>query len=210
MKKFGVFRQIGGIVLFGVWYVRTAVSMKKFGVLAFIGGIVLFGVFAVVGSYVSAYNYGNAAEKTITAQYDDLKNILGQYSLKVTEAAQVPTAYKDDLKEVVTAAISGRYGPNGSQATWQWIKEQNLSVDPSLYTKIQQIIEAGRDKFENAQTRFIDTKRGYETNLGYLWTGAWLKIAGYPKIDLAVYKIIQSQHGIDSFETGVDKGLQIR
>jgi hypothetical protein len=72
------------------------------------------------------------------------------------------------------------------------------------------MIEAGRNKFENAQTRFIDAKRTYETNLGYLWKGTWMRIAGYPKINLDDYKIITSKHAKKTFETGVDEGVQLR
>jgi hypothetical protein len=72
------------------------------------------------------------------------------------------------------------------------------------------VIEAGRNKFENAQTKFIDTKLVYETDLGYLWKGFWLRVAGYPKIDLAKYVIISSEHAQDAFKNGVDKGLKLR
>jgi len=165
----------------------------------------------VVGSYISNYNYGNRAEQVIKAEYSNMENILAQYSLKVAEVGQVPGMMRDDLAKVTKDAMSGRYGDNGSQATFQWIKENYPGqVDASLYTKIQQVMEAGRNKFENAQTKFIDTKRAYETNLGYLWKGMWLRIAGYPKINLDDYKIISSGHAKKAFETGVDEAIQLR
>ncbi len=171
--------------------------------------VVLAGV--VVGSYVSNYNYGNQAEQGIKAQYSNMENILAQYSLKVAEAAQVPGMKADDLAKVTRDAMTGRYGKDGSKATFQWIKENYPGqVTDALYVKIQQIIEAGRDKFENSQTKFIDTKRVYETNLGYLWKGFWLRVAGYPKIKLDDYKIISSDHAQESFKTGVDKGMKLR
>ena len=79
-----------------------------------------------------------------------------------------------------------------------------------MYTKIQQLIESGRNKFENTQTKFIDTKRAYQTSIDKLWSGLWLRITGYPKIDLDAYKIITSGHAQETFETGVDNGLQLR
>lgn len=165
----------------------------------------------VVGSYVSNYNYGNEAENQIKAQYKDMENILAQYSLKVQEVAQVPGMMADDFSKIVKDSMSGRYGPDGSKATFQWIKENYPGqLDASLYKQIQQVMEAGRNKFENAQTKFIDTKRAYETNLGYLWKGMWLRIAGYPKIDLDDYKIITSGHAQRAFETGVDEVIKVR
>ncbi len=113
------------------------------------GGLVFLGVigavaFLLITSYISAVNFGNRSEKGIKAQYEDMENVLAQYSLKVAEIAQVPEMYRDDLKEVYRAAIEGRYGANGSQATMQWLREQNPNFDSSLYTKIQQVMEAGR------------------------------------------------------------------
>ena len=117
--------------------------------------IAIFGVFGVIGgllfmTYVSNFNYGNEAEKVIQAEYLEMENILGQYSLKVSEAVQVPGMKTDDLKSVMKEAMTGRYGANGSQATFQWIQENYPGqVSDELYSKIQIIIEAGRNKFEN-------------------------------------------------------------
>lgn len=164
----------------------------------------------VAGSYVTNYNYGNTAERTIEAEYENLQNILGQYSLKITEAAQIPKMQTEDLERLFNGALGARYGEDGSQAAMQWIREQNPNLDQSTYKKLQQMIEAGRDEFKNSQTRFLDTKRQYETNLGYLWKGMWLKIAGYPKIDLDALHIVTSQHAEKAFETGIDEGIKLR
>lgn len=173
---------------------------------------ILFAILATgIGSYVSAYNYGNKAENQIKAEYEDMENILGQYSLKVKEAAQVPALAKDDLKEVMIAAFSGRYGADGSKAVFQMINEQYPGkVDSALYKSIQQIIEAGRNKFENSQTRFIDIKRDYNENLGTLYRGFWMRMAGYPKIDMNKYVIISSTHAKDAFETKIDQGIKLK
>lgn len=173
--------------------------------------ISVLGVFAslviiAVWSFVSSYNYGNSAEQQIKALYTNNQNILAQYSQKVREAAQVPDMYKDAVKEVVTAALSGRYGDGGSKAVFQWIQEQNPTIDPAVYIKVQQIVEAGRNEFQTAQTRLIDEKRLYETSLGYLWKGLWLRVAGYPKIRLDDYKVILNDYTTGVFESGKESG----
>lgn len=177
-----------------------------FSLLAAIALVVLISI----GSYISAANYGNTAEKEIDAVWSNNQNVLGQYTLKVQEAAQVPEMYKNDLKEVVTAAVQGRYGEGGSRAVMQWLKEANVPFDSSMYTKMQQIIEAGRNQFTTEQTRLIDVKRSYETNLGYVWRGFWLKLAGYPKIDLAKYKPVVAGDTAKAFETGVQAPIKLR
>lgn len=175
----------------------------------------VIGVMAIVmvSSYYGAYNYGADMETLIPAQYSDMESNLGQYSLKVSEAAQVPGMYKDDLKEVMTSVMTARQGEGGSKAAFQWFKEHNIDIDAAMYTKIQQIIESGRNKFANLQTKFIDTKRGYEATLKkdlFLTRGWWLSVANYPKIDLAEYAIISSEHAKDTFKTKVDTGMKLR
>lgn len=177
--------------------------------LSFVGLIV--GALAIcVVSYITAANYGNTAEKGLEAVWSNNQNVLGQYTLKIQEAAQVPEMYKNDLKEVVSAAVTGRYGKDGSKAVMQWIKEANIPFDSSLYGKMQQIIQAGRDHFETEQTRMIDVKRSYETNLGYVWMGFWLRTAGYPKIDLAKFKPVVAGDTARAFETGVQAPVKLR
>lgn len=161
-------------------------------------------------SYIGAVNYGASAENGVKAAYDDMKNILGQYSLKVAEAAQVPAMYRDDVKVVVDAAIQGRYGDGGSKAMFQMLREQNPSLDASVYKQIQQIIEAGRNQFQNSQTIFIDKKRAYETSLETFWRGLWLRIAGFPKIKLDDYKVISSDHADAAFTSGKDQPVKLR
>jgi Tfp pilus assembly protein PilE len=167
-------------------------------VLAIVAVLIGIGVM----SYVTAYNTGNRMEKTIQATFENNKNILAQYGQKVLEAVQVPDMARDDLVKVAREAMEGRYGAEGSQAVFQMITEQNPQVDPGVYRQIQQIIEGGRTEFQNAQTRLIDQKRGYEQALGSFWLGMWLRIAGYPKVDLAEFKIVTTARAERVFEDG--------
>lgn len=169
--------------------------------LSFFAVIATVVVFAIM-QYVSAANYGVQAENGIKAEWENNENILAGYSQKIREAAQIPTMQRDDLVKIFTGTLGARYGANGSQASMQWIKEQNPNLDQKTYIKLQQIIEAGRDEFKNAQTKLIDKKRQYENQLGFVWRGFWLKLAGYPKIDLSKYKIITNEYASEAFRTG--------
>ena len=164
----------------------------------------------IVGSYIAAYNLGNRSEKRIEAVWTNNKNILSQYYLKVEEVVQVPEMYKNDFKEVITSALEKRYGEKGSQAIFQWMNEHQINYDSSLYLKIQQIIEAGRNEFEQAQTVLIDVKRVYQTLLGSFWKGIWLKISGYPKIDLSKYDIVMTEGVEKTFESKIETPLTLR
>ena len=141
----------------------------------------------------------------------DNENIYASYGQKIMELAQVPKIYAEDVERVTKSAIQARYGEEGSKATFQWLKEQNPQLDPTLYAKISNAIEAGRDEFKNAQTQMLDIKRSYETSLGNVWSGFWLSLAGYPKINLDDYKIVSTDRSADAFRTKKETGpLQLR
>lgn len=189
--------------------------MKKYqkGSIGVIVALVIVALLGGIGllSYVSANNYGVVAENGIKAEWENNENILSGYSQKIREAAQIPSMQRDDLVKIFTGSLGARYGANGSAASMQWIKEQNPNLDQRTYVKLQQMIEAGRDEFKNAQTKLIDKKRQYENALGFFWQGMWLKIAGYPKIDLAKYKAISNDYASEAFKTGKETGpIQLR
>ena len=175
-------------------------------------GLGLALLLAVVGvmNYVSYANYGNRTEQALLAKVENNENIYAQGTQKIVEIAQVPAMYVDDVTKVATAAISGRYGADGSKAVFQMLKEQNPTLDSSMYTKIQQVIEAFRDEFKNNQTQMLDMKRSYKTALGNVWSGMWLSLAGYPKTDLSKFDIVTTDKAADTFKTHRDTGIQLR
>jgi hypothetical protein len=178
-------------------------------------GIVALGALVIVGSYVTNANYGNRAERGLETVQVDSMNIRSTHSLKIMELAQIPAMYKNDIIEIYTAAINARYGEDGSQAMFQFLKEQNPNIDASVYTAIQQEITAGRNEFKVAQTRLLDQKRVYVTNLGYVWKGFWLEQAGYPMLNVGFhggaddFEIVLSGDTNEIFESGIDKPLVI-
>lgn len=185
--------------------------MKTGLIIASVIGITVASAVGIgVTSYVSAFNTGNRLEQSIKAIDENNRNILAQYGTRIAEAAQVPAMQRDDLKEVVTAALEGRYGDDGSRAVFQFIQEQNPQIDSTVYIQLQRMIESGRIEFQNAQTKLVDQKRIYETSLGSFWRGTWMRIAGYPKIDLDDYQIVSTARADEAFETGIEEPLKLR
>jgi hypothetical protein len=182
---------------------------KLVGTIAVAAVIGVIGLTAV-GSYVSAANYGNAMEQRLEAKYQDNENVLSSGYQKLEGVAQVPAMARDDAIAIFTAAVQGRYGQNGSQAVVQMIRESNPIQDPQLYRKIQQVVESTQNEFQKSQTEMLDIKRSYQTELGTVWKGMWLKFAGYPKVDLNKYRIISTERAQDAFKTGKQAPIKLR
>lgn len=181
----------------------------KTGIL--ISGVVLAGMIGIGAiSYVSAFNAANRMERNIVATDENNRNILAQYGNRIAEAAQIPAMQRDDMKDVITAALEGRYGEDGSHAVFQAIQEQNPNIDSTVYVQLQRMIEAGRVEFASAQTKLVDQKRIYETSLGSFWQGTWMSVAGYPKIDLTEYQIVSTSRADEAFTTGIEEPIQLR
>lgn len=178
---------------------------KKLKLILGIGGtVVALGLIlatSVIGLIIGVNNECIRYENGIKQKYADNQNVYDNYTKKVIEAAQVTTKYAKDVEKVVTAAISGRYGKEGSKAMWQWLQENNPSLDSSVYKQIQQIIEAGRNDFTSNQTTLLDKKREYDTYRQVFPNVIVAKAFGYPKIDLAKYDIVTSDDTQKVFET---------
>ena len=187
--------------------------MKKqtgFIALAILGVILFLGI-SVFLMYVNAANTANSFEQNLVASQKSSEVSLAQYGQTVVEASQVPDMARDDIVEIAKSAIKNRYGEDGSKAVFQAIQEQNPSVDPKLYINIQQIIESGRNKFETSQNRIIEVKRAYTTELGTVFTGTLMRMAGYPKLDLDKFDIVSTSRASKAFETGKeDSPIQLR
>lgn len=170
--------------------------------------LAILGAFLVM-SYISAANFGNRTEMTLKAKMEDNENIYANGTQAIMEIAQVPAMYKNDLLEIVKADIQGRYGPNGSQATFQFLNERQIPIDASMYKAIQQQILAFRGKFEIAQREMLDQRRAYETALGTFPRSIFLSLAGYPRLDLSKYTIVTTDKARQTFETKRDSGVQL-
>jgi hypothetical protein len=187
-------------------------GLKTVMIVGIVLAVLFIPVAIVIGMFMDTYNTAISYETGINRVYKDAQNVLSSHSNKIAEAAQVPGMARDDLAKVIKEAIGGRYGENGSQATWQWIKEQNPQVDPALYRNLQTMIEAGRNKYENSQRMVLDQCAEYENYRGYLVSGFMLRIMGFPKIQNIdkVCTPIVSGYTQKAYETGVEDGVKLR
>jgi len=189
---------------------RGNAMVALIAIVVLLGGIAL----AAFLSYKSAYDYGNKMDNELEAIYDNNKNIYAQGTQTVLEIAQVPAMYAEDFKKIIEADIQGRYGKDGLKATTAFINEHDIKIDGGaveMYKEIQPTIKAFRAKFEANQTKMIDVKRSYKTAQGSLWMGFWLRIAGYPKVDMNKFNPITTDRTENVYKAGKEDGpLKLR
>jgi hypothetical protein len=174
-------------------------------------GLFLFLVIGGIGSCAVGINNNCVRQEAgIRAQYEQDQNNFDNFTKAIREAAQVPDMYADDLLKVARGAIGARYGAEGSKALFQFIKESNPNVDASVYTKIQQLIEAGHSNFEANQKMLLDKKRVYEVTLGEFPGGSIAHFLGFPRMDLTKYGIVTSDETQKAFETKKAEPLKLR
>jgi hypothetical protein len=176
----------------------------------FIGlaAIVLISLVSSISWFIGTRNEFIMLEQGVVAQYDQNRNNYDNFVKAVVETAQVSGKYAEDLGRITRDAIQGRYGPNGSQAVFQFLKEQNPTLDASIYKKIQQVIESGRLSFETNQKILIDKKRVYEVKMMQFPDSIVASISGFPRIDMKKFDIITSDRTEKAFETKRDEAIK--
>jgi hypothetical protein len=144
----------------------------------------------------------------------------------VKETAQIPDKYKEDFKQLLTSEATAKYGPEGSKATMQWFQERQINFDSSLYTKIQNIIESGRQDFRRSQDELLDKQRKVADVTQSYWGGIMARHYNFPrelsgaaaptkdldgdgKLTVLDYPIVTSARTSKAFATGQDEEISV-
>lgn len=179
-----------------------------------VGVVILVLLVGGISSYVSYANSGVNYTETIDEQVAANKIKYSEFTSSAVEQMQVADKYKDALKDLITAAIEGRYGENGSTAVVQAMNEKYPGeLDNTLFLSVQDTIKAGRIEFAQEQKMLAAKVKSYRIALRSQWSGMWLAYAGYSvsePIDLSApqYNPIINAATDESFKSGKDKGVK--
>lgn len=173
---------------------------------------VLFLVLGGIGGslflmYQSLHDGAVQTENQIELLSNKSENVLSTTTIKIRDAVGLNDSYTKSLKEVVTAAVEGRYGKDGSKATMQWIQEQNPVFDSKVIMKVHDLIDGGGSEFKISQDQVLEYCKPYKDQLDSLVKGWMLKAAGFPKKDLTkLCRVVSDTDSRAAFDTGLRKG----
>lgn len=180
-------------------------------VFAIVLSVILLAAIAFGFTAVSYHNTAVRMETNIGKFDKESQNVLSNYTMKLKEKAQVPDMYVKDLGDIVDKTFKGRYGENGSQAMFQFLKETMPNFDSSLYKELQITMEAGRNEFKLSQSRKLDICQQYEAMTGQFPASFIFGVTGKGYHNVAKKcEIVVDASTASKFESGVDEVIKLR
>ena len=129
---------------------------------------------ALVIGVISVFNFasnlqqsGVAQETALNAQYLANQNELSTYISKFYETIGVANLKSDKMDQIITDAVKGRYQGNSSAQPgrgqlFSAISEAYPNADLSIYDRIIDQINSGREAYKAKQDKLVDMLRGYD------------------------------------------------
>lgn len=201
-------------------------------------GFIMFAVVAgvLVLGVLGFYQYAKSIRNTALGWETDLNKTVrievserATYETSIVEQLGLSSLKAEKMKEIIRAAMEGRYGdnPNQGQALLQAIAEAYPGTEGlNLYDKIQPNISAGREAIRNKQNLRIEKAQAYNYWRKEGLIRAWVLSGVYPSRDLhfqignvdyygadALGKMAEPISTADvneSFKTGIEKPIQIK
>lgn len=150
-------------------------------IILIIAGFIAALVISVIVFAVNTYNTATREENGIVAVHEDMKNVHASIFNTMKSQGLSIEKYGETVIKALDAAMGKRYGNDGVRGAMVWIKEQNPTIDSSLYAKLQTVIEAGYTRFESTQRTKIDRIRVYDNLLDSFFQGTIARLFGFPK-----------------------------
>jgi hypothetical protein len=143
-------------------------------------------------------------EERIAMQYKANQNSYDNMWKKFVELTQVTELQAQQMKDVYTDLIAGRY--QDSNLLFKMVQENNPTLDTGTYTQLQRQIEAGRNTFKNDQDKLLDIIREYNAKVRRWFIMS--AITGRTRIDENNY-IITSERTEDAFNSKKDDVINL-
>ena len=168
------------------------------------GFIVSSVVVAIVVVWVINFNNSMISlQQQIEAKSADNRQIYSSIRIKIEQAGLVANQYSDQVVRALEIASEKRDCGGVAKGAMLWLKEENPSIDPSTYLKLQQIIEAEFTRFEANQTTLLDIGRIYKSRIRQFPGNIFAAVLGISLDDIAAYMtVLTSAESRRDFDSG--------
>ena len=119
------------------------------------------------------------------------------------EATQVTELQTEQFKDAYDALFQGRGNDN---LLFNAIKEQNPTMDNSVYTKLQDIITSNRKTFDKNQKTITDMINNYNS---YVQTNFIMQFMSFEPLNMDDYVVLSSKTN-SAFATGEDDQINLK
>lgn len=159
------------------------------------GIVVLVVLAALAAAGVALYGYANSVRSQALASELDLGKTLkieiserATYQTSITEQLGLATAKTAAIKDIIGAALEGRYGDNPKEGNllFKAVAEAYPGTEgTAIYDKVLTGVQAGREAIRNKQNLRVEKAASYKFWLGDGFIRSRiLAAAGYPSSDL--------------------------
>lgn len=168
--------------------------------------LILLGVLAIpVVATWTHYTKANSLEEKIEAQYQSNQASYDAMWKSFKEMAQVTDLQAEQMKDVYTSVINGRYQDDITLI--KMIKEDNPKMDDNMYSRLENHIATSRSDFSNKQKTLADIISQYNA---YIRNKPIMKmISGKETKDSSKY-ITTSSETQNAFKSGEDSEINIK
>lgn len=174
--------------------------MKKSGII----GIALVAIVVLLfGTIWSTRSKAIRLKNQIDAQYVTNKSNYDAMWKTFKEATQVTELQTEQFKDAYDALFQGRGNDN---LLFNAIKEQNPTMDNSVYTKLQDIITSNRKTFDKNQKTITDMINNYNS---YVQTNFIMQFMSFEPLNMDDYVVLSSKTN-SAFATGEDDQINLK
>ena len=164
-----------------------------------IGAVAAGGFFFI--QYVSYHDKAVNFESNIQKLQKNSESVLSNGTMTILDKSRVSDKYAEQFKDALKLSIGSRNAGN-QNLLFKAIHEQNPTLSPEIYKDLSAAISGMRADFTVTQQRTMDNCAAYETARNKVWSGFWMRSAGYPKIDVnAMCKIVSDSKTQNAFKT---------
>lgn len=158
------------------------------------------------------YDKANTTRVASQAKEKEAQQVYDKVWKVITQKAQVNQKYSEDFKKIFIGITEKKY--SGKNPAMEWIKEQNPTLDVSLYRELSQAIEANRNEYLETVKEQLSIAQEHNTLVSSsesFFPCLVLRSFGNPNkaCDTLEVKQVLSDRTEESFKSGKDNNVEL-